>query len=378
MDELPFKEVYIHGLVRDKNGHKMSKSKGNILDPIDIIDGIDLDTLISKRTEGLMQPEMASKIIEETKKEFPKGIPEFGVDALRFTFAIQATTGRDIRFDLNRIEGYRNFCNKLWNAARFVKINTEEITLDSNPLAKESLLIPDIWIQSKLHLLLQSIEKNIKIYRIDLVASSLYEFIWNDFCDWYLELSKSILNSTDYFSGNSKKQTKVNLLNTLDIALRALHPIVPFITEEIWKSFNFNSSKKSIMVSSYPKKESLFYDKITIQKVEWMQSFVTNIRQIRSEMNIAPKIQIPILLQDASEEDLILLNETSVFIKDMANIFEIKTINDIPPLSAISLLGSMKIYIPLEGLIDIKSERKRLEKKINANTKKSQLSESKT
>ena len=265
---------------------------------------------------------------------------------------------------MNRIEGYKNFCNKLWNAARFVKINTEEITLDSNSLPKESLLIPDIWIQSKLHLLLQSIEKNIKIYRIDLVASSLYEFIWNDFCDWYLELSKSILNSTDYFSGNSKKQTKVNLLNTLDIALRALHPIVPFITEEIWKSFNFNSSKKSIMVSSYPKKESLFYDKITIQKVEWMQSFVTNIRQIRSEMNIAPKIQIPILLQDASEEDLILLNETSVFIKDMANIFEIKTINDIPPLSAISLLGSMKIYIPLEGLIDIKSERKRLEKKL--------------
>jgi len=364
MDELPFKEVYIHGLVRDKNGHKMSKSKGNILDPIDIIDGIDLDTLIRKRTEGLMQPEMASKIIKDTKKEFPKGIPEFGVDALRFTFAIQATTGRDIRFDLNRIEGYRNFCNKLWNAARFVTLNTENIAHNSNPSPQESLLLPDLWIQSKLHLLLQSIEKNIKIYRIDLVANSLYEFVWNDFCDWYLELTKSILYSTDHFSDDNKKQIKVNLLNVLDKILRALHPIIPFITEEIWKSFNFVSSKRSIMVSSYPKKESLCYDKITIHKIEWMQSFVTNIRQIRSEMNIAPKVQIPILLQDASEGDLNLLNETSVFIKDMANVYEIKTITDAPPLSAISLLGGMKILIPLEGLIDIESERKRLEKKL--------------
>ena len=364
MDDLPFKEVYIHGLVRDKNGQKMSKSKGNILDPIDIIDGIDLDTLIDKRTEGLMQPEMAPKIIKETKKEFPKGIPEFGVDALRFTFAIQATTGRDIRFDLNRIEGYKNFCNKLWNAARFVQMNTDGIILDSHSLQKENLSIPDLWIQSKLQLLLKSIEKNIKIYRIDLMATSLYEFVWNDFCDWYIEFSKSIFNSVDDFSENNKHRTKENLLYVLDSLLRALHPIIPFITEEIWTSFNFKTSKKSIMVSTYPKKENLFYDETVIKKVEWIQSFVTNIRQIRSEMNIAPKVKIPIFLQDASQKDLTLLNEVNVFIRDIANIGEIKIINDTPPISAISLLGEMKIHIPLEGLIDIESERKRLEKKL--------------
>ncbi len=228
---VPFQEVYIHGLVRDKKGQKMSKSKGNILDPIDLVDGIDLNSLIKKRTDGLMQPQLAPMITSETKKEFPSGIPEFGTDALRFTFAALATTGRDIRFDLNRIEGYRNFCNKLWNAARFIIMNTEGVKLLEKDPNQADMSLADIWIQGKLHSLIKSVENNIANYRIDLIASSLYNFVWHDYCNWYLELSKSILKEGNQIRLEQKHATQLHLLSTLDATLKCLNPIIPFITE---------------------------------------------------------------------------------------------------------------------------------------------------
>ena len=294
MGEIPFNEVYIHGLIRDKNGQKMSKSKGNILDPLDVIDGIDLKTLTEKRTQGLMQPEMAQRIIKETKKEFPNGIPEYGTDALRFTFAIQATTGRDIRLDLNRVEGYRNFCNKLWNAARFVKMNTNDFEHNDEIEKQTDSNIIDVWIQSKLSSLISNTEKNFNEYRLDRASNGLYEFIWNDYCDWYLELSKSFLNDSSK-TENQKSKMKNNLIQVLEISLRALHPIIPFITEEIWQSLSTRNN----------------------------------------------------------------------YIKDLASIDNITIIKekDNVPISAIALLGDIKIFIPLEGLIDIEEEKKRLNKK---------------
>ena len=242
---VPFQEVYIHGLVRDKNGQKMSKSKGNILDPIDLIDGIDLDSLIKKRTEGLMQPKQEPLIASDTKKEYPSGIPEFGTDALRFTFASMATTGRDVRFDLKRIEGYRNFCNKLWNAARFIMMNTEGVKLIGKKPNPEDMSLADIWIQGKLHSLIKSVEKNISNYRIDLIANSLYDFVWHDYCNWYLELSKSILKDDNQSKLEQKQATQINLLYTLDATLKCLHPIIPFITEELFQTINTDQKNKN-------------------------------------------------------------------------------------------------------------------------------------
>ena len=364
MGEIPFNEVYIHGLIRDKNGQKMSKSKGNILDPLDVIDGIDLKTLTEKRTQGLMQPEMAQRIIKETKKEFPNGIPEYGTDALRFTFAIQATTGRDIRLDLNRVEGYRNFCNKLWNAARFVKMNTNNFEYSDEIEKQTAANIVDVWIQSKLSSLISNTEKNFNEYRLDRASNGLYEFIWNDYCDWYLELSKSFLNDSKK-TENQKSQMKNNLIQVLEISLRALHPIIPFITEEIWQSLSIKNNLTSIMTQPFPKNKNLESNKDSVAIIEWLKAFVTNVRQIRSEMNIPPKTKINILVKGPSELDMKNLDQTMSYIKDLASIDEITVIKekDDVPISAIALLGNIKIFIPLEGLIDIEEEKKRLNKK---------------
>ena len=364
MGEIPFNEVYIHGLIRDKNGQKMSKSKGNILDPLDVIDGIDLKTLTEKRTQGLMQPEMAQRIIKETKKEFPNGIPEYGTDALRFTFAIQATTGRDIRLDLNRVEGYRNFCNKLWNAARFVKMNTNDFEHNDEIEKQTDSNIIDVWIQSKLSSLISNTEKNLNEYRLDRASNGLYEFIWNDYCDWYLELSKSFLNDSSK-TENQKSKMKNNLIQVLEISLRALHPIIPFITEEIWQSLSTRNNSKSIMTQPFPKNKNLESNKDSVAIIEWLKAFVTNVRQIRSEMSIPPKKKINILVKGPSEQDMKNLDQTMSYIKDLASIDNITIIKekDDVPISAIALLGNIKIFIPLEGLIDIEEEKKRLNKK---------------
>ena len=363
---VPFQEVYIHGLVRDEKGQKMSKSKGNILDPIDLVDGIDLNSLIKKRTDGLMQPQLAPMITSETKKEFPSGIPEFGTDALRFTFAALATTGRDIRFDLNRIEGYRNFCNKLWNAARFIIMNTEGVKLLEKDPNQADMSLADIWIQGKLHSLIKSVENNIANYRIDLIASSLYNFVWHDYCNWYLELSKSILKEGNQIGPEQKHATRLNLLSTLDATLKCLHPIIPFITEELWQKINNDPTKSSIMVENYPVSKDFMINQPILDQMDWLIAFVVSVRQIRSEMSIPPKKIIPVLLKDASSGDIEKLKETNQYIQDLAFTERVTVLDGRKtiPISATALLGGTKILIPLEGLIDTKSEQSRLERKL--------------
>ena len=364
MDEIPFKEIYIHGLIKDKNGQKMSKSKGNILDPIDLIDGISLDELLEKRVQGLMQPEMENRIINETKKEFPNGIPDFGTDALRFNFAIQASTGRDIRLDLNRVEGYRNFCNKIWNASRFIRMNTNDFELLDTNVSKGHPI--DQWIQSRFRQTIEQVERQYGQYRFDLAATAMYEFVWNDFCDWYIELSKTLINDPD-ISESEKDYTKNNLILMLDSILRMLHPTIPFITEEIWQSMNEENAKRSIMKSSFPSSNDWSDDEAGAKKSEWLKDFVSSVRQIRSEMNIPPKQSISIIIQDASSSDHEKLDTLGSFIRNLGSVESIthKESSDDLPKSAIALLGEMKVFIPLAGLVDIEEEKSRLEKKLS-------------
>ena len=364
MDEIPFKQIYIHGLIKDKNGQKMSKSKGNILDPIDLIDGISLDELLEKRVQGLMQPEMENRIINETKKEFPNGIPDFGTDALRFNFAIQASTGRDIRLDLNRVEGYRNFCNKIWNASRFIRMNTNDFELLDTNVSKGHPI--DQWIQSRFRQTIEEVERQYGQYRFDLAATTMYEFVWNDFCDWYIELSKTLINDPD-ISESEKDYTKNNLILMLDSILRMLHPTIPFITEEIWQSMNEENAKRSIMKSSFPSSNDWSADETGARKSEWLKDFVSSVRQIRSEMNIPPKQSISIIIQDASSSDHEKLDTLGSFIRNLGSVESIthKESSDDLPKSAIALLGEMKVFIPLAGLVDIEEEKSRLEKKLS-------------
>ena len=364
MNEIPFKEIYIHGLIKDKNGQKMSKSKGNILDPIDLIDGISLDELLDKRVQGLMQPEMEKRIISDTKKEFPNGIPDFGTDALRFNFAIQASTGRDIRLDLKRVEGYRNFCNKIWNASRFIKMNTNDFELLEIKDAEGHPI--DQWIQSKFAETIDEVEKQFSQYRFDLAATAMYEFVWNDFCDWYIELSKALINEPG-IKQSQKDYTKNNLIKMLDAILRMLHPTIPFITEEIWQSLSEENNKKSIMKADFPSSKNWKADTEIAANTEWLKNFVSSVRQIRSEMTISPKQSIKIIVDDASNSDIKRLELFESFISNMGSVESIihKEEADDLPKSAIALLKGMKIYIPLEGLVDIEEEKARLQKKLS-------------
>ena len=363
MKEIPFKEIYIHGLIKDKNGQKMSKSKGNILDPIDLIDGISLEDLLEKRVQGLMQPEMEKRIINDTKKEFPNGIPDFGTDALRFNFAIQASTGRDIRLDLRRVEGYRNFCNKIWNASRFIKMNTNDFELlDINDANGHAI---DQWIQSKFAGTIDEIERQFNQYRFDLAATAMYEFVWNDFCDWYIELAKTLINDPE-ISDSQKDYTKNNLIKMLDAILRMLHPTIPFITEEIWQSLSEDNKRRSIMKADFPSSNNWRVDDEIVANTEWLKNIVSSVRQIRSEMNIPPNESIKIIINDASNTDSRRLESLGSFILNLASVESITqkdTSHDIPK-SAFALLNQMKIYIPLEGLVDIEEEKARLEKKL--------------
>jgi valyl-tRNA synthetase len=362
--EVPFKEVYIHGLVRDAEGQKMSKSKGNVLDPIDIIDGIELDSLIAKRTAGMMQPHLAKKIEQDTRKHFPDGIQSYGTDALRFTFASLASTGRDIRFDLARTEGYRNFCNKVWNAARFVLMNTEE---QDNGLTDAPCTYTQVdrWIISRLNQVTAITSNAIDNYRFDLAAQAIYEFTWNEYCDWYLELAKISLQSEDV---TLQRATRKTLLTVLESILRLAHPIMPFITEEIWQRVAplAGIQAESIMLQPYPVADNSHIDNSAISEINWVMNFILGVRRIRGEMNIAPSKPLPVLLQNGSIIDQSYLSNSSVYLQRLGRLESITWLSndDTTPESAIALVGELKILIPIAGLIDKDAELIRLDKEI--------------
>jgi valyl-tRNA synthetase len=362
MGDVPFREIYIHGLIRDQDGQKMSKSKGNVLDPLDLIDGVDLDTLLLKRTTGLMQDHLKPVIEKATRKQFPDGIDAYGADALRFTFAALATTGRDIRFDLGRIEGYKNFCNKLWNAARYVLMNTE--TLDDGPMEASAA---DNWIRSRLDHATREIHQHFASYRLDLAGQALYEFTWHEFCDWYLELSKPVLQS-DESSDAAKRATRRTLIDTLEALLCLLHPIMPFITEEIWQQVApiAGIEGDTIMKRPFPTPAAADTDGDAVDDIEWVRRFILGVRQIRGEMDISPGKALPVLLQSANEADRRRAKDHLALLQRVGRIESIailETANDAPP-AATALLDSLKLLVPLRGLIDVDAERARLDKQV--------------
>ncbi|VAW59304.1 Valyl-tRNA synthetase [hydrothermal vent metagenome] len=366
MDDVPFKEIYIHGLVRDSDGQKMSKSKGNVLDPIDIIDGIELEPLVKKRTCGLMQPKMAPKIEKSTRKQFPDGIPAFGTDALRFTFASQATTGRDVVLATDRIAGYRNFCNKIWNATRYVLMNTED--RDNGISTDCEYSLADRWIRSRLQQLKASVHRHFDSYRLDLAAQDLYAFVWEDYCDWYLELSKPILLK-EHFSDAEKRGTRQTLLTVLETILRLNHPIMPFITEELWQRIaplTGIRDSETIMTQAYPTVTEALIDKTAEKELEWVKTFIMGIRRIRSESDIAPGKPLPVILQNASDTDTQQFKDNESFIMTLAKLESVNFISNdqSAPESSTALVGEMKILIPLAGLIDKDAELARLSREI--------------
>ncbi len=364
MGDVPFRDVYIHGLVRDAHGQKMSKSKGNVLDPIDLIDGIDLESLVAKRTAGLMQPQMAAHIEQATRREFPGGIPAFGTDALRFTFAALATTGRDINFDLGRVEGYRNFCNKLWNAARYVLMNTEGHDCGQRGGERE-LSVADRWIRSRLEQTRAQVVAAIEAYRLDRAARALYEFIWNEFCDWYLELSKPVLQDAEAGTP-AHRGTRHTLVGVLEAVLRLAHPIMPFITEEIWQRVAplAGCSGETIARQPYPQPDPDRIDAAATDEMAWIMAFVLGVRRIRGEMNIALGRPLPILLQGGEARDHERLAAHWHYLEPLARLASARRLepDEAAPESATALVGTLKILIPMAGLIDRDAELARLAK----------------
>lgn len=370
--EVPFKQVYITGLIRDEDGQKMSKSKGNVLDPLDLIDGIELEALVAKRTQSLMQPEMAKKIAQVTRKQFPQGIPAFGTDALRFTICSLASTGRDIRFDMSRAEGYRNFCNKIWNAARYVLMNTENEDCGLNPEDDIELSVADRWIISRLQQAEQSVISALDSYRFDHAAQAIYEFTWNEYCDWYLELSKPILTAdTSVSSIAAKRGTRRTLVKVLETLLRLSHPIMPFISEEIWQRVAplagiANSKDSSIMLQPYPVPEQSKINVNAIADIEWIKGVIIGIRNIRGEMDIAPGKKLPVYFSHGSTEDKTRLDNYRNFLLTLAKLDDITWLEQTEqaPTSATQLVGDMEIHVPMAGLIDKDAEINRLNKEI--------------
>jgi len=365
MGEAPFKEIYIHGLVRDAQGNKMSKSKGNVLDPIDLIDGIELETLVEKRTAGMMQPHLADKIAAQTRKDFPDGIPSFGTDALRFTFAAMASTGRDINFDLNRIAGYRNFCNKLWNAARYVLMNTEAQDCGQRGGAIE-LSAADRWILALLSQLQQQIIEQVDNYRLDLAAQAIYTFVWDEYCDWYLELSKPVLTNSDA-SEHARRGTRHTLVGVLENVLRLAHPIIPFISEEIWQRVAplAGVQGESIMRQPYPEPDMAAVDDDAVAEIDWVKQFVLGVRKIRSGYTIDPRKALPVLLQNGSEQDRRRLEANQHYVASLGRVASVEWLGEREaPQSATALIGSMKLLIPMAGLIDKAAEQARLGKEL--------------
>ncbi|HET6726035.1 MAG TPA: valine--tRNA ligase [Gammaproteobacteria bacterium] len=364
MDDVPFHEIYITGLIRDEHGQKMSKSKGNILDPIDLIDGIELDALIEKRTFGMMQPQLAEKVSRNTRKEFPNGIPAHGTDALRYTLAALAGPSRDINFDLGRLDGYRNFCNKLWNAARYVLMKLETTPAEGSDVEYG---VAELWIRSRLARTVAAVHEHFGTYRFDLAARALYEFTWNEYCDWYLELSKPLLDAdTPTAKRNGTRETLAVVLEAL---LRLMHPLIPFITEEIWQKVAPLAERAgdSIMLAPFPEADDFAVDADAEAEMQWLMSFVLGVRQIRGEMDIAPGKPLPVLLADAGDTDRRRLDAYDGLIRSLAKIESIALLEGdaSAPQSATALLGQMKILVPLAGLIDTAAEAERLERQID-------------
>jgi len=366
--EVPFHTVYVHGLVRDAEGQKMSKSKGNVIDPIDLIDGITLDALLEKRTVGLMQPQLASKIQTATRRQFPDGIAAYGTDALRFTYFSLASTGRDIKFDIGRIEGYRNFCNKIWNAARYVLMNCEHEDCGIEESADVELSLADRWIIGKVQDTAAKVELAISNYRLDMASSALYEFIWNEYCDWYLELSKPILWDEDA-AENAKRGTRQTLISVMETWLRLLHPMMPFITEEIWQTVGPLAGKSgpTIMLQPYPQSDSNAIDASDNEDIEWLKKVIIGIRNIRGEMNIAPGKELSVLLRKGNAEDRRRLSQNSQYLRKLAKLADISWLeeNTEAPMAATALAGELEILVPMAGLIDKDAEIVRLGREIS-------------
>ncbi len=365
--EVPFHTVYVHGLVRDNEGQKMSKSKGNVLDPIDLIDGIDLETLVAKRTAGMMQPQLAARVEKMTRKQFPDGIAAYGTDALRYTYYSLASTGRDIKFDIGRIEGYRNFCNKIWNAARYVMLNCENEDCGASQSAAVHLSLADQWIISKLQETAIEVEGAISSYRFDLASQSLYEFIWNEYCDWYLELSKPILWDEDA-SPEAKRGTRQTLLRVLESSLRLLHPMMPFITEEIWQTIAplAGCTGPTLMLQAYPQGQPELINQTACADIEWLKSVIDGIRNIRGEMNIPPGKAIPVLLRNGDETDRKRLQQNSRYLKKLAKLASVGWLPEgEEPFAATALAGDLEILVPMADLIDKAAEISRLDREID-------------
>ena len=354
--EVPFKEIYVHGLVRDSSGNKMSKSKGNIIDPIDLIDGINLEDLIEKRATDLMQPDMAKKIESNTKKDYPNGINSYGTDALRFTFAALASNGRDINFDLKRVEGYKNFCNKIWNAARFVKIQNFNM---SSKLDLDKLNDEDLWIRNKIGDLIENIRSSYKNYRFDYAAKDIYSFVWQDYCSWYIEISKANINNKK-ISSEQKELIVLNLRDILKNILLCLHPIMPFITEEIYSDvFNEN---KFLQDNSFPD-SSQFTNSKDINNINWMIQVVSDIRKTRSEIGVQPNKTIEIYVTGATNKDKDYFEKMSNLIMNLGKIKEINLDKEIETDNFYACVSNnLKLLIPSSGIIDAELEIERLSK----------------
>jgi valyl-tRNA synthetase len=382
MGDVPFRDVYITGLIRDEHGDKMSKSKGNVIDPLDIVDGIALDDLVAKRTTGLMQPHLAPGIEKNTRKQFPDGIAAFGTDALRFTFASLAGPSRDIRFDLARVGGYRNFCNKLWNGARFVMMTVEGAGAGGDLVGEAELSIADRWILSRFAATLAQVDSSLREYRFDFAATALYEFTWYEFCDWYLELTKPVLQG-DASTEAQKRGTRRTLVTVLEALLRALHPIMPFITEEVWQRVRplaepliaagqvrgARITADSVMLSGYPASSDYAADAEAEREVNWMKQFILAVRQIRGEMDIAPSRKIPLLLQNAGGADRGLVDQHFAYLARLAGLESIDVLESgtAAPESATAMLGELALLVPMAGLIDPQAEIERLTRRIGKN-----------
>lgn len=368
--QVPFKTVYVHGLVRDGQGAKMSKSKGNVLDPIDLIDGIDLESLVAKRTTGLMNPKDADKIEKSTRKEFADGIEAFGTDALRFTFTSLASTGRDINFDIKRIEGNRNFCNKIWNATRFVLMNCvdkagQELPIDKTA-NKQLWELPERWIISRLNSTIANIHEAMNQYRFDLVSQAIYEFIWNEYCDWYVELAKSALND-EGVSDERKAQIRYVLIHVLEVAMRFTHPIMPYLTESLWQTIApliDRKSADSIVIADFPVASMDDIRAETEQDMAWLQALIGAVRNIRGEMKLGNAIRLPVLLQGVNDTEQASLSRIANQFKALAKVETLTIVadGDEVPLSSSSMVGQVKVLVPMKGLIDPTAELNRLAK----------------